>query len=71
MMRETLLLAATESASRTPLLVLLVYMGLLLGLGVMSGRLFRGTSKDYFVASESIGPFMLLMSVSVCLRYSR
>ena len=62
-MGEALLLAATETASRTPLLVLLVYMGLLLGLGVMSGRLFRGTSKDYFVASQSIGPFMLLMSV--------
>ena len=28
-----------------------------------SNRLFRGTSKDYFVASHSIGPFLLLMSV--------
>ncbi|MFP6854682.1 MAG: hypothetical protein VB980_02775, partial [Opitutales bacterium] len=62
-MNEVLLLAAAESASRTPLYVLLVYMALLLGLGVMSSRLFRGTSKDYFVASQSIGPFMLLMSV--------
>ena len=58
-MNEALLLAAAESASRTPLYVLLVYMALLLGLGVMSSRLFRGTSKDYFVASQSIGPCML------------
>jgi len=58
-----ILAAAGEPVSRTPLFVLLVYMGLLLGLGVMSSRLFRGTSKDYFVASQSIGPFMLLMSV--------
>ena len=63
-MSEALLLAAAgEPASRTPLIVLLVYMCLLLGLGVMSSRMFRGTSKDYFVASQSIGPFMLLMSV--------
>ncbi len=38
-------------------------MCLLLGLGVLSSRLFRGTSQDYFVASRSIGPFLLLMSV--------
>jgi SSS family solute:Na+ symporter len=38
-------------------------MGLLLALGVLSSRFFRGTSKDYFVASQSIGSFMLLMSV--------
>ena len=41
----------------------MVYMGLLLALGILSSRLFRGTSKDYFVASQSIGSFMLLMSV--------
>lgn len=39
------------------------YMLLLLALGVLSGRFFRGTAKDYFVASRSIGPFLLLMSV--------
>ena len=38
------------------------YLVALLGLGI-SAELFRGTSKDYFVASRSIGPFMLLMSV--------
>ena len=30
---------------------------------MFSKTLFRGTSTDYFVASRSIGPFMLLMSV--------
>jgi len=39
------------------------YLCLLLGLGILSNRYFRGTSKDFFVASHSIGSFMLLMSV--------
>ena len=39
------------------------YMVLLLAIGIFSGRLFRGTSRDYFLASHSIGPFLLLMSV--------
>lgn len=39
------------------------YFVLLLMLGLISSRFFRGTSKDYFVASHSIGPFLLLMSV--------
>lgn len=43
--------------------VIVIYLGLLLGLALFSKTLFRGTSKDYFVASHSIGPFMLLMSV--------
>ena len=51
------------AASTIPLWVVLGYLALLLGLGIYSGMLFRGTSKDYFVASRSIGPFMLLMSV--------
>ncbi|MHC5028359.1 MAG: sodium:solute symporter family protein [Planctomycetota bacterium] len=46
-----------------PLYVICAYMVLLLGLGVISSRFFRGTSADYFVASRSIGPFLLLMSV--------
>lgn len=40
-----------------------VYLGLLLCLGLFSSRLFKGTSKDYMVASHSIGPFLLLMSL--------
>ena len=47
----------------TPLIVISLYLGLLLGLGVLSRKFFRGTSQDYFVASRSIGPFLLLMSV--------
>ena len=44
-------------------IVIAIYLGLLLTLALFSKTLFRGTSKDYFVASHSIGPFMLLMSV--------
>ncbi|TWU58926.1 Sodium/proline symporter [Rubripirellula tenax] len=40
-----------------------VYLGLLLALGLFSSRLFKGTSKDYLLASHSIGPFLLLMSL--------
>lgn len=47
----------------TTLYVIIFYLCLLIGLGYFSNRLFRGTSKDYFVASHSIGPFLLLMSV--------
>lgn len=46
-----------------PLIIIVIYLALLLGMAMFSGRLFRGTSQDYFVASHSIGPFMLLMSV--------
>ena len=47
----------------TTVSVIAIYLGLLLGLALFAKTLFRGTSKDYFVASHSIGPFMLLMSV--------
>jgi SSS family solute:Na+ symporter len=46
-----------------PLIIIGCYLLLLLALGLASNRYFRGTSKDYFVASHSIGPFMLLMSI--------
>ncbi len=55
-----MILAATDS---TPLVVVAGYLALLIGLGVFSQRRFRGTSSDYFVATRSIGPFLLLMSV--------
>ena len=45
------------------LIIILVYLSLLLGLGVFSSRLFKGTKEDYQVASHSIGPFLLLMSI--------
>ena len=51
------------STSTLPFWVVLGYLVLLLALGIFSSRFFRGTSKDYFVASRSIGSFMLLMSV--------
>lgn len=50
-------------ADLTPLYVVLIYLGALIGLGVFTTFLFRGTSSDYFVAGRSIGPVLLLMSV--------
>ena len=47
----------------TQLVVISIYLMMLLGLGIFSGKLFRGTSKDFMLASHSIGPFMLLMSL--------
>ena len=47
----------------TELVIMAAYLALLLGLGVMSQRFFRGTAKDYFLASHSIGPVLLLMSI--------
>lgn len=47
----------------TQLVIIAVYLMLLLTLGVFSSRLFRGTSQDYMLASHSIGPFLLLMSL--------
>jgi SSS family solute:Na+ symporter len=47
----------------TPLIIISCYLVLLLGLGLFSSRFFRGTSGDYFHASHSIGPFVLLMSL--------
>lgn len=43
--------------------VIVVYLLLLVGLGLSANRLFRGTAKDYMLASHSIGPFLLLMSL--------
>ena len=48
----------------TVLIVITCYLGLLVGLGLLSAtKLQKGSSKDFFVASHSIGPFLLLMSV--------
>jgi len=47
----------------TQLTIIAIYLGLLLALGLFSSRMFRGTSKDYLLASHSIGPFLLLMSL--------
>lgn len=47
----------------TTLVVVTLYLVALLVLGGLSRRSFRGTSQDYFVASRSIGPFLLVMSL--------
>jgi len=46
-----------------PLVIIGFYLLLLLVLGLASNHFFRGTSRDYFVASHSVGAFMLLMSI--------
>ncbi|MEX1223665.1 MAG: sodium:solute symporter family protein, partial [Pirellulales bacterium] len=45
------------------MIIIACYLGLLLILGVFASRMFRGTSQDYMLASHSIGPFLLLMSL--------
>lgn len=45
------------------LIIVLIYLALLLGLGLLSGGLFRGTRTDYQLASRSIGPVLLLLSM--------
>ena len=45
------------------LVVLGLYLLAVLAIGGLSHRLFRGTGEDYFVATRSIGPFLLLMSL--------
>jgi len=47
----------------TQLWIILGYLALLLLLGLCASRFFRGTASDYMVASHSIGPFLLLMSL--------
>ncbi|MEZ6016285.1 MAG: sodium:solute symporter family protein [Planctomycetota bacterium] len=58
-----MLTPAADAVSRIPLYVVAAYLVLLLILGTLVGRLFRGTSSDFFVAERSIGPVLLLMSV--------
>jgi SSS family solute:Na+ symporter len=53
----------SAAVSLIPLWVILGYLTLLIGLGLVTRMLFRGTSSDYFVAGRSIGPVILLMSV--------
>ncbi|HEX6882864.1 MAG TPA: sodium:solute symporter family protein [Planctomycetota bacterium] len=55
--------AAAAPVSYLPLYVILAYLAVLIGLGLASMRFFRGTSKDYFTASHSVGPVLLLLSV--------
>ncbi len=45
------------------LTIIVAYLVLLLGLGLLANRLSRGTAEDYMLASHSIGPLLLLMSL--------
>ncbi len=45
------------------LLIIGLYLAGVLSIGLLSHRLFRGTGEDYFVATRTIGPFVLLMSL--------
>ena len=45
------------------IIVIFAYLTLVLIVGTLSHKLFRGTGEDYFVASRTIGPFVLLMSL--------
>ncbi len=45
------------------LTIIILYLVLVLAIGLLSHRLFRGTGEDFFVATRSIGPFILLMSL--------
>jgi SSS family solute:Na+ symporter len=45
------------------LVIIGIYLSLLLLLGVLASRMFTGTKKDYMQASNSIGPFLMLMSL--------
>jgi SSS family solute:Na+ symporter len=48
----------------TPVLAIIcLYLGLVLFVGFLGHRLFKGTGEDYFLASRSIGPFILLMTL--------
>jgi len=47
----------------TQLLIICCYLAALIGLGALSKRSFRGTAQDFFLASRSIGPTLLLLSV--------
>lgn len=47
----------------TTFFILVGYLALLIGLGLLSSRFFKGTSADYFVVSRSVGSFLLLMSI--------
>ncbi len=44
-------------------LVVFAYLAIVLIVGTVSHKFFRGTGEDYFVASRTIGPFVLLMSL--------
>ncbi|MCI0614109.1 sodium:solute symporter family protein [bacterium] len=45
------------------LAVIIIYFAAVLAIGSISVKLFRNTGEDYFVATRTIGPFVLFMSL--------
>lgn len=45
------------------LAILVLYFATLLGIGAFAQRFFRGTGQDFYTASRSLGPFVLLMAI--------
>lgn len=45
------------------LAIILGYLALVLCIGLLSSRLATGTGEDWFLATRSIGPFVLLMTL--------
>ncbi len=43
--------------------IIVFYLSLLLLMGYLSSRLLQGTANDFFLASRTIGPFLLLMTL--------
>ncbi len=56
-------LLAEMNPGQIRFLIIIVYLLSLLALGFLASRAFSGTRQDYLLASHSIGPFMLLMSI--------
>ena len=57
------ILLAEINPGMVRLLIIAAYLFSLLLLGYFASRLFSGTKQDYLLASHSIGPFLLLMSI--------
>ncbi|HPF38277.1 MAG TPA: sodium:solute symporter family protein [Phycisphaerae bacterium] len=51
------------SPAQTSVWIILGYLALLVGLGIVTSRKFKGTASDYFLASRGIGWFLLVMSL--------
>ncbi len=47
----------------TSLYIIIGYLCLLIGLGIVSSRFSKGTAADFFVVNRSVGSFLLLMSI--------
>jgi SSS family solute:Na+ symporter len=45
------------------LVTIIIYLAIVSFIGLFSHRFFRGTGEDYFLATRSIGPVILLMSL--------